>query len=241
MRNRLCTAAVGIATAALFIICLYANLLEYGGDWKTWVCFIGLSAIFCPFAAAFHELGHLLFGAVVKMRAVPRFRLFGSSSCMVIPKTQKNLKGRLIFTALGGLAVNLLFIIAGLCSVFIPAVPALISYMLPASFYYFALNALPLELYDGKTDGYVVCELIKNTDAAKVTLAVLNVQAQVLGGRPIGEIDKNLLFDLPQIREDDPAFISLTELRYEYFKAKGDVENSEKQRLRFEELKKEYL
>ena len=68
-------------------------------------------------------------------------------------------------------------------------------------------------------------------------LAVLTVQAQVLKGKPIEEADEKLLFDLPVIREDDPAFISLTELRYEYFSAKGDAEQAEKYKSRLESLK----
>ncbi len=72
-------------------------------------------------------------------------------------------------------------------------------------------------------------------------LAVLTVQAQVLNGKPIKEVDESLLFSVPQIQEDDPAFISLTELRYEYFKAKGEEEQAEKFKTRFEELKKEYM
>ena len=54
-------------------------------------------------------------------------------------------------------------------------------------------------------------------------------------------IDESLLFDLPQIAEDEEAFISLTELRYEYFKAVGDEEQAKKYKRRFEELKNEYI
>ncbi len=66
------------------------------------------------------------------------------------------------------------------------------------------------------------------------------VQAQLLNGKQISEIDKNLLFNLPQIREDEPAFISLAELRSEYYRAVGDEENAALWLSRFEELKKEY-
>ena len=91
------------------------------------------------------------------------------------------------------------------------------------------------------TDGRILSELIRNTDEAKVMLAVLTVQALVLNGKPINEVDEALLFDLPVIMEDDPAFISLTELRYEYFSAKGEEEKAKQYKQRFEELEKEYL
>ena len=87
----------------------------------------------------------------------------------------------------------------------------------------------------------IAATLVEKTDSAKVTLAVLIVQAQALQGKKIEEIAEKLLFDLPQIEEDDLSFISLTELRYEYFKAKNDIDNAEKWRVRFEELKQEYL
>ena len=99
---------------------------------------------------------------------------------------------------------------------------------------------MPFDFDNGKTDGRIVAELIKLTDSAKVTLAVLTVQAQILQGKKMEEIDGKLLFEVPQIAEDDLSFISLTELRYEFFKAKGDSENAEKWKTRFEELKQQY-
>ena len=163
--------------------------------------------------------------------------VFGSASCTVVPKTDKGLKGRIIFTASGGLFVNLLFIALGVVALFVPAVPVAISIcVLPASFYLFALNVAPIQLDGGKTDGLVIYELAKNDDNAKVTIAVLTVQAQILSGKSIEEVDEKLLFDLPVIQEDDAAFISLTELRYEYFKAKGNEEQAQKYKQRLDGL-----
>ncbi len=245
MKARLINVALIILSLALFVYCAYAVVIEYGylGEWGFKILFT-FAFMFCIFLATpVHELGHILFGACVKIKAKPKitFRLSGPSFCKIIPKTDKNLKGRIIFTTLGGLAVNLIFIIIGIIALFVPAVPVWLSVVLPASFYVFVLNALPLQFTSGKTDGLVILELAKNTDNAKVLLAVLTVQAQVLNGKPIEEVDEKLLFDLPQIQEDDQAFISLTELRYEYFKAKGDEEKAELWKTRFEELKKEYL
>lgn len=202
-----------------------------------------------PLSAILHELGHTLFGAVVRIKAVPDkdflkqtlLNWWDASSCKIIPRTEEGLRGRIIFTAIGGVAVNLLFIIFGIVALCVDAVPTELCALLPASFNLLALNALSFNFSGGKSDGAVIAELIKNGDEAKVLLAVLKVQAQVLGGKPIKEIDERLLFDLPQIREDDVSFISLCELRYEYFLSKGDTENAEKWRIRFEELKKEYL
>ena len=162
-----------------------------------------------PLSSLLHELGHMLFGAIVKIKTVPKFSLFGSSSCKIIPQTDKNLRFRICFTAVGGLVVNLLFAIVGALPLFVSAVPMCLCIFLPASTYLFLLNVYSVEFKSGKTDGLVVSELLSDGNEAKVLLAVLTVQAQVLNGKPIAEVDEKLLFVLPQIKEDDPAFISL--------------------------------
>lgn len=196
-------------------------------------------------ASAFHELGHALFGLFSKVHArlsvKSIFTIFRSSSVEVVPKTDKKIKQRMIATTLGGLVVNLLFIIFGVLALLIPQIPSWLSGIAVYNLVLFLLNISPFEFNSGKSDGLIILELIKNTDSAKVMLAVLTVQAQVLGGKPIEEVDEKLLFDLPQIQEDDHAFISLTELRAEYFVAQGDSEQAQKYKSRFEQLKEEYL
>lgn len=237
MINRIVNWLLFILSLVIYGLCVYGCLLEYGGgEWQSWLC--GIAAAVCyPVAVALHEGGHALFGLAAKIKATPQFRALRPSSCKISPLTDENLKARLIVTASGGLAVNLLFVILGVLALFVRGIPVGISVVLPASFYCFALNALPLELPDGKTDGLVICELARGSDSSKVMLAVLKVQVQVLGGKPISEVDESLLFGLPQIREDDQSFIALTELRYEYFRAKGDGEKAAKYAERLEELK----
>ncbi|MBD5632760.1 MAG: hypothetical protein HDP34_05970 [Clostridia bacterium] len=232
---------VKVLTFALLAYCGIRVIFDCG----YWAIPVGfLMVISFPLCTILHELGHMLFGAMVKIKAVPEnvkqilLEWWGSSSCKIIPKTDKNLKSRIIFTTTGGLAVNFVFILLGVLALAVPAIPTGLCALLPASFHLFALNALPIMLDGGKTDGLVIYELAKNEDTAKVMLAVLAVQAQMLNGQPV---DEKLLFEVPQIQEDDPSFISLTELRYEYFKAKGDEQEAEKYALRLEELKKEYM
>lgn len=240
--------AVKIAAFALLAYCGVRVIFD-SSHWIVTV-FTGIIMVLsCPLASILHELGHTLFGATVKIRAIPDkgflkntfLNWWNSSSCKIIPKTEEGLRGRVIFTAIGGPAINLVFIILGIVALCVPAVPTELCALLPASFHLLALNALPVSYADGKSDGEIVLELAKNGDEAKVMLAVLTVQAQVLGGKPIGGVDEKLLFDLPQIREDDAGFISLCELRAEFFTAKGDTRNAEKWRTRFEQLKAEYL
>lgn len=240
--------AVKIAMFALLAYCGIRVIFD-SSSWISAVA-VGIIMVFSfPLCAILHELGHTLFGATVKIKAVPDkdflketfLNWWDASSCKIIPETDAGLRGRIIFTAIGGSAINAIFIILGIVALCVPIVPTGLCALLPASFNLLALNALPFNFDNGKSDGEIVLELLKNADEAKVMLAVLCVQAQIINGKPISEIDEKLLFDLPQIREDDLSFISLCELRYEYFTAKGDNANAERWYARFEELKQQYL
>lgn len=247
----LCSVIVKILSFVLLAVC--ACRMIYDSTHLFLTIFGGvIMLISCPLCTVLHEAGHTLFGLTVKIKAVPEEK-YGTflkrtfidwwqpSSCKIIPKTDVGLRRRLLFTAMGGLAVNAIFIILGIIAMCVPAVPTELCALMPASFHLFALNALPFGFDCGKSDGKIIYELIKNTDEAKVTVAVLTVQARVLSGHGIETVDKSLLFDVPQICEDDLAFISLCELRYEYFSAIGDEENAEKWRVRFETLRGQYL
>jgi hypothetical protein len=65
---------------------------------------------------------------------------------------------------------------------------------------------------------------------------ILRVQGQVNGGKNLADIDESLLFDLPQLPEDDINFIILTQLRYEYYLAKGNDSEAYKYFTRYKDL-----
>lgn len=228
--------------AALGALILALCWFENGNKWELIGTGIAFFVSFYLFAAL-HELGHIIFGAIsgVCAKPVKLFTFYEPCSCEIIPKVAHGIKKRLIVTTTGGLVVNFIFIIFGVVALTVSAVPTYLAIVMPASLYLFVINVLPMVTGSGKTDGLVILELIKNEDSAKVILSVLTVQAQVLNGKPIEEVEESLLFNLPQIQEDDPAFISLTELRAEYFTAKGDVEQAQKYQSRFEQLKEDYL
>lgn len=231
-------ALLAIVPVCTAVVCAVYFWYEYG---LISLAFDAAIILFLPFASLFHELGHILFGALVGIKAVPKLKLFGSSSCKIIPKTYKNLRPKVFFTAMGGIIVNVLFVITGIVALCVRGCPSWLAVVMPTSVWLYLINIVPVRYSGGKTDGLILFEIAKNDDTAKVMLAVLSVQAQVLRGKPIQEIDENLLFGVPQIAEDEEAFIALTELRYEYFNAKGDGQQAEKYRLRFEELKNEYM
>lgn len=231
---------IGTVVLTLFFatVCVLLHWFEYG----LWGL-LSIPAVLVAFIISelFHELGHVVFGAFAGIKAIPKISLSGSSCCEIIPRTDKNLKKRVIITALGGIVFNAILVILGLVAFSVRQVPVWLSLPLPSSVYMIIINATPYMNKNGKTDGLVISELVKGDDNAKVALAVLTVQAQLLGGKDIKDVDEKLLFGLPVVREDEPAFISLTELRYEYKKAIGDTEQAEKLRERLEYLKKEYM
>ena len=242
--------SIAVKIAAFVLLCYCGIRVIFDTDSVIWAVTVGLIMVLsCPLCAILHELGHTLFGAMVKIKAVPDrgflkntfLNWWDSSSVKIIPKAETGLRARVIFTAAGGLVVNSIFIILGIIALCSPSVPTGLCALLPASFHLLALNVPPFRYDNGNSDGEIIIKLLKNGDEAKVMLAVLTVQCRVLSGKPIEEVDEKLLFDLPQIREDDISFISLCELRAEYFTAKGDSLNAEKWRTRFEQLKKEYL
>lgn len=229
---------------SILIFALFAGLYGVACWYKlnlwaipVWVAMI--AAI--PVASLLHELGHMLFGAMCGIKTKPRFSLFGSSSCALMPQKENKIKSRVLFTAYGGAVVNLLIVVACGSLIALGVVPVWLSVLIPANAYICILNYIPAHYSSGKSDGLIIVEVMNERDEGKVLLSVLTVQAQILNGKPIQEVDEKLLFDLPQIREDEQSFIALTELRYEYMKATGNEEEAQKYKERFNQLKNEYM
>lgn len=225
-----------IAALVLAGLLVYAYWLAYG-LWA--IALYAAMIVALPFSSLMHELGHMLAGAICKIKVIPKFKLFGNSYCEISPKGDKRLKARVYFTVKGGVIMNFLLFAVGIAGLQFGA--SWLGVLMPACAYLLILNDLPAEFADGKNDGMIFSDLLNETDEGRVLFAVLKAQAQLNGGKGIEELDENLLFDLPVIREDNPAFIALCELRCGYLKAKGDNGQAEKYRRRFEQLKDEYM
>ena len=133
MKRFIWSAAVALVWA---VPCAIRLWLAY--DLYALACYAAI-ILALPFCSLMHELGHMLFGAFVKIKAVPKFSLFGSSSVKIIPKAADNLKRRLIVTASGGLAVNALFALVGIIGLIFTQCVFLCVF-LPASAYLLYLN-----------------------------------------------------------------------------------------------------
>ena len=228
---------LAIVIAVLFSLACGFMLWSGYGIWAL-AAYAGIIVCF-PLQYVFHELGHVVFGAICKIKVIPEFSFFRSDRCKILPKTDKRLKPRIVITSLGGLIVNLILGIFGFLA-FSKLIPLWLCVFLPSSAYILEINANRTNGASGKTDMDICFELLSGSDEGKVLLAVLTVQAQLNCGKRITEIDEALLFNVPQIREDDESFIALTELRYEYVKARDGEETAKPYKDRFEMLK-EYL
>jgi hypothetical protein len=184
-----------------------------------------------------HEGGHFLVGTICRMGVkLPKFSLFKSSSVEVYPKGTKGMKARMAATTLAGCFITLLVIVVGVIGLTVPSVSVIFSIALPFSFYHFAINIAPFEYSSGKTDGLVALELLQNKPTAQVMLAILKVQGLMRSGVKLEDIDEGLLLDLPQLQEDDINFIILTQLRYEYYLARGNDNEAYKYFMRYKDL-----
>ncbi len=184
-----------------------------------------------------HECAHFMIGAFCSMGVkAPKIRIFKSSSVEVYPKGVKCLKLRFLLTAGAGLFFDALIMALGLIAILVPTVPPILCIGLPYALYSFIINIVPLEYRSGKTDGLVIWEAIKNDDSSRVMFRILKIQGLVNGGMLLKEVDESLLLDVPQLPEDDLNFIILTQLRYEYYLAKGDDSTAYKYFLRYKDL-----
>ncbi|MGN0818284.1 MAG: hypothetical protein ACI4L9_04875 [Candidatus Coproplasma sp.] len=236
------TAVVSVALAAYcgYVFCTQTHIEGVGLESliPAYFVLLFLSILFSDFA---HEGMHYLVGLCCMMGVtMPKIKLFCPSSLTVCPKGAKHIKGRMLATASAGLIINLLCAVVGIIALFAPQVPAFLCVIAPYSIYSFAVNVAPFEYSDGKTDGLVVWELLSGADSAKVMLVILRVQGMMRSGVKLADIPESMLFEVPQLPEDDINFIILTQLRYEYYLEKGNDSEAYKYFMRYKELV-EYL
>ena len=235
-------AALFVCAAAGWGTMLGLEIAAASGLSRLFTALIGAGALCAVLLLRFdlmiHELGHLLFGILAGLR-VRRVSVgwvsfgqggirFGRRS--VAGETQFTLRkasgahARLAAAAAGGSVLGLVFGgVMLVLYVLLPAHPALSLFAqlglwcLPL-----ALSELmPAELTAGKTDGLVLKELAARTGETEVSVRVMLAQL-LLQSRSAARLPRELLFEVPVVREDSPAFCELLALQAEYLHACGD-------------------
>lgn len=219
--------------ATLFL--LYWSFREQDLD-VLWLLLAWIAVeLIIPVDVLVHELGHLSFGWMAGMKAVSvtvyhiRFSRIGKrvrfcwttrsdGACEMFPKSDRHLKGRVIACSLGGIAFNFIYG-AVLLALYFVCPPhwalSLFAAYAPLCLADGIVALIPMELPAGKTDGGVVAALIKNEPSALVMLRVMQLQS-MLYRRSYAELPRELFYDVPVVREDDPAFLSLLLMRFQY-------------------------
>ncbi|MBR2870995.1 MAG: hypothetical protein IKB98_06455, partial [Clostridia bacterium] len=199
----------------------------------------------------FHELGHVFFGkkngfafvsmtifflkwAKIKKKIKFSFTSMGYQAgyTEMIPTTSDDVEKRFINMTRGGVLFSIIPTMLGVIPLFLSFLPmwayCLWVMLLPVGVYSILDNILPMENEGVKNDGAVILGLKKQDDSSKVMVNLLKIQAESYQGKTPAEIDKDLYFELPQLREDDFNFLFLLNARYNYFLDLGDYENAKK-------------
>lgn len=187
-----------------------------------------------------HELGHLLCGLAAGLRPVSfslgfltvgkggvRFSLSDAAGATaMLPRGERNVRGRLAFFTAGGALLN--FVLGGALLALFFALPLHSALLFFAEFALFLLYEggralLPAELPAGKTDGAFLLGLLKKTADAEVALRVMTAQG-LLYTKHYAELPRGLLFEAPVVREDSAAYLALLQLQWRYLFCAGDAD-----------------
>lgn len=198
-----------------------------------------------------HETGHLIAGLLngfsmisVKILFIRFFKENKKIKCEfcgilnsigateMVSKKQEGIEKRFAKFSAGGLIFSVVPLAIGILSLFIVGLPyqifAILSVFLPVTLYSVFGNGLPTDEYGVRNDGGVLLGLKRKDDHTKVLLNLIKIQSELFNGKTPKEVDEKLYFDLPQLPEDDNAFITLLSNRYAYYLDKKDYENAKK-------------
>lgn len=218
-----------------------------------WACGMLVLAIILRVPVLIHELGHLIFGwfsgfkvqafslGLVRItRSGVSFNGYSSvaGATEMLPGSGKNVRARFFLLTLGGALFNL--VIGGVLLALYLCLPyhetLLFCGMLALFSIYEGLRALfPVRLPAGKTDGAVAVGLIKKAPEEEIALRVLKAQGVLVCGK-FSDVSRDLLFQTPVVREDEPAFIALLFLRMQFLLYHGEDTAAKEVLARLEDL-----
>lgn len=215
-----------------------------------------LSLVLMP---ALHEAGHLLLGAAAGFRlAELRFSFVrilregngyslqfvnplsfdAAGCCRMYPAKNSDMGTRFAWFVAGGILVQAVYILLALTLSFalnLPMVWATLGVSCVYACYLFLVNVLPFEGSEGVYDGALLWGLCRRDPSARTFVALLTAQGEMFFGKTPGEVGETLLFDLPQLPEDDPSFSRLQYYRYLYFLDRGERESAVRSITRLED------
>lgn len=252
-----CDVVLFLCALAAFALMTWRELAADLSWERALVCAGGLAAaIVLRIPYLVHELGHVVSGvcAGLRVNGVRLGWLFLScrgvrlspsegraGETMFSLRREGCVHARLYAAALGGplaglLAGGALLIVWGV----LPAHPALAFFacMAPLFVAESLSELLPAERRAGKTDGLVLQELRTRTGETEVAVRVMTAQL-LLARDPQTALPHALLFDVPVVREDSPAFMELLLLQKDALLKEGDAEGAARIEGRIREIEEQ--
>lgn len=210
------------------------------------ICLVGIvfSVFFTPFM---HEIGHISFGKMQKMRLKYtkfacfsvfeqngklhlRFApLFGADQTQMVPSQSGNMVRRTVWYTLGGLIFGALQILAFvLLGVFLLPTSAAFFFFgaLPYAVYLFMLNVLPVSYASGATDMRVICGIVRHEREELAMILSMDIFGLLGEGKSFSQMQQNRIDNLPIVAEDAPVYAVMQDIKYRYFLETGDEERA---------------
>ncbi len=239
-----------LATILLAGVVVWVGYFHYYADYDSVLIILSLvlgGIVSSAVCAAFHELGHVVFGSIcgfrfnsVRIGFVNICRREGKICCRMgrlpeslagvtemLPTGREHLYEKFLVTICGGPVFSLLFLAGCIASiVFFRSLPfaayIFLCTAMPYAFHILFYNVMPFRDDDLDTDGAMICGLIRRETSYLTAVNILAIEGYMYQGATPSEIDKSLYFGLPQLPEDDINFIVLTSYRLMYFLDAGD-------------------
>ena len=260
--NNVITLAV---TIGLIMLSATLNKRPYNGDMAVYLLLFALGALAFGVINTFaHELGHLITGKIKGFAFVSMtvwffhwrkengkikfgFNLLGGEAgyTEMVSKSQDNLGLRYKKMTLGGINASLVMtILSVLPLVFVNSLSvgtyAFLAMSLPVSAYFLLGSLLPMISEGVKNDGAVALSFHRKEDSALVAENVMKFHSELYNGKNPKEVGAKLLFEVPQLAEDDLNFITLLSARYVYYVDNNELDKAKEVSDRLCELT-EYL
>ena len=205
--------------------------------------FVG-SLLLMPFL---HEMGHVAFAKANGMNVVyvkffcfcfyeekgkMKFRIVsptGADETRVVPKFGGDMLRRASAYVVGGMVFSgilLILLVAPAVVLTCLRLPAFAFWgMVPYTAYIFLLNVIPTQYAMGKTDMLVLWEIKKGTAEGRAFLGAMEIQGRLYAGERYYQIPEET-YETYGLREDEPLYAALWDLKYHYFLEKGDLEKA---------------
>ena len=192
------------------------------------------------FVDILHELGHIFFGLCCNFKILkmslssfnfdlttgkvkfylsnPFGKLAGES--ILLPKTDKSLKGKFICITCGGLIFTFCIVLLGILSFIFYKQLSFGVYLLciaplPYAVYQFLLNSVPLEIGGLHTDGKVLLDFIQGGNNAVMLQTLLAIESALVQGKSPKEIPEKL-YNSTIVLADDNVYAILYKLQKYY-------------------------